>query len=68
VLHHWTKAAAGRRFPRQIEIDLWIIGDDWANCVVIAVQSPVELSHFITAGKTLAVALCTRDTLAGSHS
>jgi hypothetical protein len=65
VLRHWTKAAAGRHLPRQIEIDPWIIGDDWANCVVIAVQSPVELSHFIAAGKNLAVALCTTDTLAG---
>jgi hypothetical protein len=65
VLHHWTKVVAGRHFPRQNEIDPWIIGDDWANCVVIAVQSPVELSHFAAAGKNLAVALCTRDTLAG---
>jgi hypothetical protein len=65
VLHHWTKPAAGQRFPTLNEIDPWIIGDDWANCVVIAVQSPVKLSHFIAAGKNVAVALCMRDTLAG---
>jgi hypothetical protein len=65
VLRHWTNVAAGQRVPRLNEIDPWIIGDDWANCVVIAVQSPVELSYFIAAGKNLAVALCTRDTLAG---
>ena len=64
MLHRWTKVAAGQRFPRLNEIDPWIIGDDWANCVVIAVQSPVELSHFVAAGKNLAIALCTRDTLA----
>jgi hypothetical protein len=40
-----------------------MVGDDWANCVVIAVQSPVELSYFSAVGKNLAVALCTRDTL-----
>ena len=28
-------------------------------------QSPVELSHFITVRKNLAVALCPKDTLAG---
>jgi hypothetical protein len=65
VLRHWTKAAAGKRFPRLNEIDAWMIGYDWANCLVIAVQSPVELSHFVVAGKHLAVALCARDTLAG---
>ena len=65
VLRHWTKVAAGQRFPRLNEIDPWMVGDDWANCVVIAVQSPVELSYFVAAGKNLAVALCTRDTLAG---
>jgi hypothetical protein len=65
VLGHWKKVAAGQRFPRLNEIDPWMVGDDWANCVVIAVQSPVELSYFAAAGKNLAVALCSRDTLAG---
>jgi hypothetical protein len=65
VLRHWTKAAAEKRFPRLNEIDPWMVGDDWANCLVIAVQSPVELSHFVVAGERLAVALCARDTLAG---
>jgi hypothetical protein len=65
VLGHWKKMAAGQRFPRLNEIDLWMVGDDWANCVVIAVRSPVELSYFAAVGKNLAVALCTRDTLAG---
>ena len=65
VMRHWTKAAAGKRFPRLDEIDAWVLGDDWANCLVIAVQSPVELSHFVVAGENLAVALCPRDTLAG---
>jgi hypothetical protein len=35
------------------------------NCLLIAVQSPVELSHFVTVGENLAVALCPKDTLAG---
>jgi hypothetical protein len=65
VLGHWKKVAAGQRLPCLNEIDPWMVGDDWANCVVIAVQSPVELSYFTVVGKNLAVALCTRDTLAG---
>src|SRR5215472_1954093 len=65
VLGHWRKAAAGKRFPRLGEIDAWVVGDDWANCLVMAVQSPVELSHFVVAGEHLAVALCATDTLAG---
>ena len=65
VACHWTKAAAEKRFPRLNEINAWMLGDDWANCLVMAVQSPVELSHFVVAGENLAVALCARDTLAG---
>jgi hypothetical protein len=59
----WT--AAGQRFPRLNEIDPWMVGDDWANCLMIAVQSPVELSYLAAAGKNLAVALCSGDTLPG---
>jgi hypothetical protein len=65
VLRHWTQLAARRRFPRVNEIDRWMRGDDRANCVLIAVQSPVELSHFSAVGENLAVALCPRGTLAG---
>ena len=66
VLHHWTEMAAGGwGFPQLNEIDPWMVGNDWANCLVIAVQSPVELSHFVAVGENLAVALCPRDTLAG---
>src|ERR1700747_373074 len=65
VLGYWKKVAAGQRFPQLNEIDRWMVGDDWANCVVIAAKSPVELSYFASVGKNRAVALCARDTLAG---
>jgi hypothetical protein len=42
-----------------------MVGEDWANCLLIAVQSPIELSHFTAVGKNLAVALCPEDTLEG---
>src|SRR3984893_2879274 len=65
LLRHWTEMAARRRFPRVNEIDRWMTGNDRANCVLIGVQSPVELSHFTAVGENLAVALCPGDTLAG---
>ena len=65
VLRHWTEMVHGRGFPRLNEIDPWMLGEDWANCLLIAVQSPVELSHFVAVGENLALALCPKDTLAG---
>jgi hypothetical protein len=65
VLRHWTELVAGRGCPRRDEIDAWALGEDWVNCVLIAVQSPIELSHFIAVGENLAVAMCPKDTLAG---
>ena len=65
VLRHWTEMVSGRGCPRRDEIDPWMLGEDWVNCLLIAVQSPVELSHFVTVGENLAVALCPKDTLAG---
>ena len=65
VLRHWTEMVRGRGCPRRDEIDPWMLGEDWANCLMIAVQSPVELSHFITVGENVAVALCPKNTLAG---
>ena len=65
VLLRWTKLAEGRRFPRLNEINHWMVGEDWANCLLIAVQSPIELSHFTAVGENLAVALSPGDTLAG---
>ena len=40
-------------------------GEDGANCLLIAVASPIELSHFVVVGVNLAIALCPTDTLAG---
>ena len=68
VLLRWTKMAERRRFPRLTEIDHWMVGEDWANCLLIAVESPIELSHFTAVGKNLAVALCPEDTLARAFS
>lgn len=66
VLRNWTEIAHGGRFPRCEEIDPWMQGEDGANCVLIAVEWSIELSHFVVVGVNLAVALCSTDTLAGT--
>jgi hypothetical protein len=42
-----------------------MLGADWANCLVIAVQSPVQLSYFVAVGEKLSFAHCPNDNLAG---
>jgi hypothetical protein len=65
VLRHWIEIAQGGRLPRRNEIERWMLGEDGANCVLIGVESPIELSYFVSVGVNLAVTLCTADTLAG---
>jgi hypothetical protein len=36
VLRHWTKTVHARGFPRHEEIDPWMLGDDWENCLLSA--------------------------------
>jgi len=65
VLRHWREMVHQGAFPRLNEIDPWMLGEDWANCLVITVEEPVELSYFVSVGKNLAVALCSSTSLAG---
>jgi hypothetical protein len=65
VLRHWTEIAQGGRLPRRDEIEGWMVGEDAANCLLIGVESPIELSYFVSVGLNLATALCSSDTLAG---
>ena len=52
------------RFPRRDQIEP-MLGADWANCLVIAVQVPVRLSYFIAVGDNLSGVRCPNDSLAG---
>jgi hypothetical protein len=65
VLRLWTKLAHEGRFPSRDQIEPSMLGVDWENCLVIAVQSPVQFSHFVAIGKNLAFAHCPNDSLAG---
>jgi hypothetical protein len=66
VLRHWTEMARGQGFPRLDQIEPSKLGVDWANCFVIAVQSPVSLSYFAVCGVNLSFAFCPDDSLAGA--
>ena len=55
VLRHWKEIADGGRLPRRDEIYPWLQGEDGANCLLIAVESSIELSHFVVVGVNLAV-------------
>jgi hypothetical protein len=64
VLVAWKQIAREGAFPRRDQIEP-LLGADWENCVVIAVQSPVKLSHFAIIGNNLSGAQCPGDNLAG---
>ena len=47
VLRHWTEMVHEGRFPRLDEIDPWMLGEDWENCLLIAsALNPSRLSDF----------------------
>jgi hypothetical protein len=64
VLRLWTEMARGQGFPRLDQFEPLKLGIDWANCLVIAVQSPVQLSCFVAVGVNLSFAYSPKDSLA----
>jgi hypothetical protein len=65
VLRLWAEMARGQGFPRLDQIEPSKLGVDWANCFVVAAQSPVSLSYFAVCGVNLSFAFCPQDSLAG---
>jgi hypothetical protein len=65
VLRLWIEMARGQGFPRRDQIEPSKLGLDWRNCLVIAVQSPVEFSHVVAIGENLSFAHCPHDSLTG---
>ena len=65
VLRLWTEVARGQEFPRRDQIEPSKLGVDWANCLLIAVRSPVELSYFVAVGENLSFAHSPNESLAG---
>jgi hypothetical protein len=65
VLRLWKEVAHGEPFPRRDQIAPSVLGVDWMNCLVIAAQSPVQLSNFVYVGENLAFTRCPDESLAG---
>ena len=65
VLRLWTEKGRGQRFPRRDQIEPCMLGVDWANCLVIAVRSPVQFSYFVHIGENLSYIHSPDDSLAG---
>jgi hypothetical protein len=65
VLLIWNNLANGAEFPRRDQIDASVLGQDWANCLMIAVQSPVQSSYVVAVGENLSFAYSPDDSLAG---
>ena len=65
VLRLWIETARNQEFPRRDQIEPAMLGGDWANCFVIAAQSPVELSYFVAIGENLSFVHCPSDSLTG---
>ena len=53
VSRHWNDLADYRLFPSRQQIDPWMMADDWANCALIELQSPLEESTLLAVGDKL---------------
>jgi hypothetical protein len=53
VFRHWTEMSTAKRFASLDDIDPWLVGDDWANCVLIRVDPELDRSTFVVVGKNL---------------
>jgi hypothetical protein len=65
VLRLWKEMAPRGRFPRRDQIEPRMFGEDWENCLVIAVQSPLQRSYFVILGSNLSATRCPNNSLAG---
>jgi hypothetical protein len=65
VLRVWSRKVQDGWFPRCDQIEPSMLGADWANCLVIAVQAPVLLSYFVDVGENLSFEHCPNESLAG---
>src|ERR1700746_1538042 len=65
VLRLWIEMARVQGFPRRDQIEPSKLGVDWRNCLVIAVQSPVQLSYLLAVGENLSFTHCPADSLEG---
>lgn len=53
LMAYWDDLRGERRFPRAAEIDSAAIGDDWENCFVLVLRTPLDVSTFDHVGAAL---------------
>src|SRR5271163_460803 len=50
---YWRDIASRGGFPSVDDVDPWMVGDDWKNCLLIEVRAPVESSRLLAVGEHL---------------
>jgi hypothetical protein len=50
---YWTEISTPRGFVRLEDIDPWMIGDDWKNCLLVELRSPLKSSILLAIGENL---------------
>jgi hypothetical protein len=65
VLRLWAEMAREQHFPCHDQIEPSMLGVDWMNCLIIAVQSPVQASYFVAVGENLSFVDSPDESLAG---
>jgi hypothetical protein len=53
LLCYWKEVSTSRGFVRLDDIDPWMIGEDWKNCLLVEVRSPLEFSGLLAVGENL---------------
>lgn len=53
MLHRWKQMAIGQKLPAIGDIDPWLVGDDWHNCVLIDLNPSPRQASFIMVGDNL---------------
>src|ERR1700746_630102 len=65
VLRLWREMARGQGFPVRAQFEPSKLCVAWRNCLVIPLQSPVQLSYLVAAGENLSFTHCPADSLEG---
>lgn len=55
VLRYWRDITGKRSFPRVTDLDARELGEDWQNCLLIKLRSPLERSFLSYIGSGLRV-------------
>src|SRR3954451_4776064 len=65
VFRLWKRVSRSGSFPSQQQISPSMLDNDWPNCCLIAVRTPVNLSYFVALGQNLSFTHCPDYSLAG---